>query len=113
MIEAAQIRAARALLGLGQVELAELAELGINTVKRVELSEEVTGSARTLWKIQTALEWAGVEFIPADETKGPGVRLKHRTGRHAKRSRARAGGQIKGAEGARRSTLTVGRSRKK
>jgi transcriptional regulator with XRE-family HTH domain len=76
MIEAAQIRAARALLGLGQVQLAELAELGINTVKRIELSEEITASARTLWKIQTALESAGVEFIPADESKGPGVRLK-------------------------------------
>jgi transcriptional regulator with XRE-family HTH domain len=89
MVKAAQIRAARALLGLGQVELAELAELGINTVKRVELSEEVTGSARTLWKIQTALESAGVEFIPADETKGPGVRLKHHTTKRAKRAPAR------------------------
>ena len=36
----------------------------------------MAGSVRTLWKIQTALEAAGVEFIPADETKGPGVRLK-------------------------------------
>ena len=97
------------MLGLGQVELAELAELGINTVKRVELSEEVTGSARTLWKIQTALEGAGVEFIPADETKGPGVRLKHRTGRHAKRSRVRAG--KRGPRGQGGGTRTVGRSR--
>jgi hypothetical protein len=45
---------------------------------RIELSEEVTASARTLWKIQTALEAAGVEFIPADEEKGPGLRLKHK-----------------------------------
>ena len=91
MIEAAQIRAARALLGLGQVELAELAELGVNTVKRVELSEEITGSARTLWKIQTALESAGVEFISADETKGPGVRLKRRrSGRQSRGTRPRA-----------------------
>ena len=36
----------------------------------------MAGSVRTLWKVQTALEAAGVEFIPADETKGPGVRLK-------------------------------------
>jgi transcriptional regulator with XRE-family HTH domain len=84
VIEAAQIKAARALLGLGQVELSELAGVGLTTLKRIELSEEVTGSARTLWKIQTALEAAGVEFIPADEEKGPGLRLKHkvrRTGR--------------------------------
>jgi transcriptional regulator with XRE-family HTH domain len=78
VIEAAQIKAARALLGLGQVELAELAGLGINTVKRLELSEEVRGSAQTFWKLQTALEAAGVEFIPADDVKGPGVRLKQR-----------------------------------
>jgi transcriptional regulator with XRE-family HTH domain len=76
MIGAPQIKAARALLGIGQIELSELAGLGISTVKRIELASEVSGSARTLWKIQTALEAAGIEFIPADETKGSGVRLK-------------------------------------
>ena len=78
MIEAAQIKAARALLGIGQVELSELADVGLTTLKRIELSDEITGSARTLWKIQTALEAAGVEFIPADDEKGPGLRLKHK-----------------------------------
>jgi transcriptional regulator with XRE-family HTH domain len=78
VIEAAQIKAARALLGLGQVELSELAGVGLTTLKRIELSDEITGSARTLWKIQTALEAAGVEFIPADDEKGPGLRLKHK-----------------------------------
>jgi transcriptional regulator with XRE-family HTH domain len=77
MIAGPQIRAARALLGIGQQELSQLAQVGINTVKRVEQSPEMAGSVRTLWKIQTALEAAGVEFILADETKGPGVRLKH------------------------------------
>jgi transcriptional regulator with XRE-family HTH domain len=92
MIGAAQIKAARALLGLGQLELSELAGVGITTVKRIELSAEITGSARTLWKIQTALEEAGVEFIPADETKGPGVRLKKkkRVQESVKSSRRRA-----------------------
>ena len=52
--------------------------VGINTVKRIELTDEITGSARTLWKIQNALEAAGVEFIPADDEKGPGLRLKHK-----------------------------------
>jgi len=89
MIGAAQIKAARALLGLGQHDLSELADVGISTVKRIELSEEITGSARTLWKIQTALEQAGVEFISDDETKGPGVRLKN-------------SGRGKGAKGTRR-----------
>lgn len=76
MIAGPQIRAARALLGIGQHELSKLAQVGINTVKRVEQSRELTGSVRTLWKIQTALEAAGIEFIPAEEGKGPGVRLK-------------------------------------
>ena len=62
MIEAAQIKAARALLGISQLALSELADVGINTVKRIELTDEITGSARTLWKIQTALEQAGVGF---------------------------------------------------
>lgn len=84
MIAAAQIKAARALLGLGQVELSKLAGVGLTTLKRMELSEEVTGSARTLWKIQTALEAAGVEFIPADDEKGPGLRLRYKKAKPAK-----------------------------
>ena len=80
MIYASQIRAARALLGLSQSELSTLAQLGIATVKRIEIASEVTGSARTLWKIQTALEAAGIEFISADELKGPGVRLRRSGG---------------------------------
>ena len=59
-------------------------------MKRIEQSEEITGSARTLWKIQTALERADVEFIPADEMKGPGVRLKH-GGRGKEEGRGRRG----------------------
>jgi hypothetical protein len=76
MIEAAQIRAARALLGVNQVKLSEWAAISVGTVKRIEGTSEIRGAAETLWKIQRALEQAGVEFIGADETKGPGVRLK-------------------------------------
>jgi transcriptional regulator with XRE-family HTH domain len=76
MVVPSQIKAARALLGLSQGELAELAAIGAATVKRIEATQEIRGSADTFWKIQTALEKAGVEFIPADEMKGPGVRLK-------------------------------------
>jgi len=61
MISAAQIKAARALLSMDQRELSNSAEVAISTVKRVEVAEELTGSVRTLWKIQTALERAGVE----------------------------------------------------
>jgi len=92
MVGPAQIRAARALLGINQRELSKCAEVAISTVKRIEVSEEITGSARTLSKLQTALERAGVEFIPEDETTGPGVRLK-RSGRskELKRKGRRAG----------------------
>ena len=76
MIVAAQIRAARALLGLSQGDLSELAGVGIATVKRIEIATQISGAARTLWKLQTALETAGIEFISADESKGSGVRLK-------------------------------------
>jgi len=87
MIGAAQIKAARALLGIGQLELSKIAGVGISTVKRLELTEEISGSARTLWKLQTALEKAGVEFIPEDDLKGPGVRLKESTRSKARRKR--------------------------
>ena len=54
------------------------ASVDISTVRRLEGTSELRGSTEVLWKIQTALEAAGVEFIPADDTKGPGVRLKHK-----------------------------------
>ena len=76
MITNAQVKAARALLGLSQGELAEIADLGIATVKRLEIATELRGAATTMWKIQAALEDAGVEFIPAEAGRGPGVRLK-------------------------------------
>ena len=59
-------------------------------MKRIELAEELTGSVRTLWKIQTALERAGVEFIPADEHKGPGVRLNQKSRSKVKQKRTPA-----------------------
>ena len=78
-------------LGIGQQELSALADVGINTVKRVEQSVELSGSVRTLWKIQSALERAGVEFIPSDEHKGPGVRFKNRPSTKPKRAGRRVG----------------------
>jgi transcriptional regulator with XRE-family HTH domain len=89
LIFAPQIRAARALLGWNQHELAEAASIGVATLRRLEAAEAgIRGSVEVLWKIQTALEKAGVEFIPADESKGPGVRLKRGdTGKSGRRTR--------------------------
>jgi len=60
------------------MELAKAACVGVATVRRLEAAHgEVRGSADTVWKVQKALEHAGVQFITADESAGPGVRLKH------------------------------------
>ena len=75
MIDAGQIKAARALLNLHQMQLAELAGVSAATIKRIETASEIRGAAESLWRIQVALEKCGVEFIPADHDKGSGVRL--------------------------------------
>jgi transcriptional regulator with XRE-family HTH domain len=91
MIDAAQIKAARALLNMSQADLASLASLHVATIRRLEASFDPRGNAVSILSIVKALEDAGVEFIPADETKGPGVRLKHQTaGKPSRRAKARA-----------------------
>jgi transcriptional regulator with XRE-family HTH domain len=76
MIEAVQIRAARGLLNISQANLARIASVHVATIRRLEAATEVRGAAETLWKIQRALENAGIEFIPAEAGRGPGVRLR-------------------------------------
>jgi transcriptional regulator with XRE-family HTH domain len=72
----AQLRAARGLLGWSQNESAEAARVGLSTIRRMETSDgPLRGTAENVWKVQKALEDAGVIFIDADED-GPGVRLK-------------------------------------
>lgn len=75
-----QIRAARALLGLSAVQLAELAGVTWKTVQRFESFEGIPASrSGTLERVANALEAEGIEFI-GDPLKSPGVRLK-RVGR--------------------------------
>lgn len=79
MIFPVQISAARVLLGLSQMELAELASVSIGTIKRIEAERsQVAGTMRTISKIQAALESAGVIFIDQTSRQGPGVRLRDR-----------------------------------
>jgi transcriptional regulator with XRE-family HTH domain len=85
VIEGGQIRAARALLNLSQAELAESACVSVATVKRLEAATVVRGAAESIWKIEAALERLGVEFISAEEERGPGVRLRRRVKAHRKR----------------------------
>lgn len=80
MITAAQLRAARALLGIDQRRLAELAGLSVPTIQRMEASESmIRGQVDSLMKLIGALELAGVELIAegaASQVGGRGVRLK-------------------------------------
>jgi transcriptional regulator with XRE-family HTH domain len=80
MITAAQLRAARALLGLDQRDLADLAGLSVPTIQRMESSEGVIrGNVDSLTKLVTALDAAGIELVAeggASLTGGRGVRLK-------------------------------------
>ncbi|MBK1839975.1 helix-turn-helix transcriptional regulator [Azospirillum sp. YIM B02556] len=64
---------ARAAVGWGVRDLAKEAGVSVDTVSRLERGEEL--QPRTLAAIQTALEAAGVEFIP-ENGGGAGVRLK-------------------------------------
>ncbi len=79
MITAAQMRAARALLGIDQRELARLSGVSLPTIQRMEAS---TGTVRavvdSLEKVVNALNTAGVELIGPggrSEGTGRGVRL--------------------------------------
>ena len=72
-----QSRAARGILGWNVRDLAKGAGVGVNTVSRFENSGEAMHS--TVTKMQSALEAAGVVFIPAGQYQGeggPGVRLR-------------------------------------
>ncbi len=82
MITAAQLRAARALLGMDQRALAEASGLSLPTIQRMEASEElIRGNVESLMKLIAALDTGGVELInegKVSERGGRGVRLKPR-----------------------------------
>ena len=75
MFSPSQIRAARALVGWSQSEVAAAAGLSIPTVKRAEADDGIRVSDDALVAIASALKKAGVEFI-AENGGGPGVRLR-------------------------------------
>jgi len=75
LITTEQIRAARAILRITVVELAEKSGVGVATIKRLEAGRGVPAvHTRTLNEIQKALNLMGVEFIGTPEDR-PGVRL--------------------------------------
>lgn len=80
MITSAQMRAARALLGIDQKGLAEMSGLSVPTIQRMEASDgNVRGVVDSLTKVVEALDRAGVDLIgegAASPEGGRGVRLK-------------------------------------
>ena len=90
MITAAQLRAARALVGLDQRKLAELSGLSLPTIQRMETSEDlIRGNVDSLTKLVAALESAGIELIAegaVSQGEGRGVRLRKSVGARRERT---------------------------
>lgn len=80
MLSSAQMKAARALVGMDQQQLADASGVSLPTIRRMEASEEnVRSNVNTLVKVIEALERAGVELIARDAVSsggGRGVRLR-------------------------------------
>ncbi len=74
MITPGQIRGARAMLGISQAELAKLAEISTTGLNNIE-NGNADPKASTLKAIQSALETAGIIFVPSNG-EGPGVRMR-------------------------------------
>jgi transcriptional regulator with XRE-family HTH domain len=94
LITAAQLRAARALLGMDQRAMAHAAQLSVPTIQRMEGSEGVIrGTVDSLMKLIAALQAAGVELIDEGGTSavgGRGVRLREANILAKQRAPARA-----------------------
>ncbi|WP_394887279.1 helix-turn-helix domain-containing protein [Mesorhizobium sp. AaZ16] len=74
-----QIAAARALLGIGQSDLAARASISAPTLRRMEAAaDRVSGYVNNVLAVKQALESAGVVFLDDDQcvAGGPGVRLR-------------------------------------
>ncbi len=80
MITAAQLRAARALAGVNQRNLAELSGLSLPTIQRMEASDGmIRCHVDSLVKLVAALDAVGIELIAngvVSPDGGRGVRLK-------------------------------------
>jgi transcriptional regulator with XRE-family HTH domain len=100
MITAAQMRAARALLGIDQKTLAEMAGVSVPTIQRMEASQgNVRGVIESLTRIVEALDRAGVEMIGEGAVSGAGgrgVRLKSPAPEAPEAETGAGGGDVRG-----------------
>ena len=80
MLTSAQMRAARALAGVDQRELAKRSGLSVPTIQRMEASDDVIrGNVDSLMKLIAALDSFGIELVSegaSSSAGGRGVRLK-------------------------------------
>jgi transcriptional regulator with XRE-family HTH domain len=69
-----QLKAARALAGVNQQQVADSAGLNVNTIRNMEArgAELITSSVVTVRNVQLVLEALGIEFL---NHARPGVRL--------------------------------------
>jgi transcriptional regulator with XRE-family HTH domain len=81
MIEASQVRAARALIDWSQSKLADAAGLPLPIIERFERGAPDNVPAEAVAKMRAALESAGVAFIPKN---GGGVGVRLRRGRESR-----------------------------
>jgi transcriptional regulator with XRE-family HTH domain len=78
LITTRQVKAARALLGWSQSDLAHRSGVSEPTIARLESTEgELGGREGTAEKIQKSIEAAGIQFIE-ENGGGLGVRLRKR-----------------------------------
>jgi transcriptional regulator with XRE-family HTH domain len=77
-----QLKAARALAGVDQQQVADSAMVNVNTIRNMEArgAKPITSSAVTIRRVQLALEALGIEFLNHTQ---PGVRLSIQTDRTA------------------------------
>jgi transcriptional regulator with XRE-family HTH domain len=86
-----QMRAARAMLGIDQRELAGLCGLSLPTIQRMEASDGVVrGNVDSLMKLVGALQSAGIELISEGAVSnqgGRGVRLTAPSSQYGRQGR--------------------------
>ncbi len=70
-----QLKAARALIGVEQKELAEAVGVNVNTIRSMEAAGTgpIAGRAQNVQAVQRAMEERGVEFL---NHGNPGVRIR-------------------------------------
>lgn len=73
-----QLKAARALVGIEQKDLAELVGVNVNTVRSMEAAGAgpIAGRAQNVQAVQRALEGRGIEFLNHGR---PGVQLREQS----------------------------------